>query len=250
MKREVKFASGWLLPRLLWLCAVLLSGCAGAVRADRDAVAVTAVNYTGRELNAVLFIDPQNDQKVAGGPGVDPYSGNGAMCCYALPRRWRPGIQVKLRYDWWTGSSYDRRYETIVRELPPYPTDEPGVLWALFYEDGSVEVLASAVDPGHPQWPGKLKHWPIPSREHRLKLWQMEYDRVARGISYYEELIKGPSAARLEEIWKHLQRYSPNELKGFSGPNDPRFNQAIREEGERALRTRRAWLEQLEKSKP
>ncbi|WP_395140869.1 DUF3304 domain-containing protein [Schlegelella aquatica] len=237
----------WLL--VLGALVTLLAGCASPMPSDHDAVAVTAVNYTGRELNAVLFIDPQST-RVAGGTGADPYGASGAMCCYALPRRWQPGIKVKVRYDWWTGSSADRRYETVEKELPPYPTDEPGVLWALFYEDGSVEVLASAVDPGHPKWPGKVKHWPVPSREYRLKLWQIEYDKVAGLISYYQELMDGLPSAELEETWRFRQKYSPKDLDGFSGPHDPRFKEALQKEGARKLTAAKERLRQMESIKP
>lgn len=237
----------WLL--VLGALVTLLAGCASPMPSDHDAVAVTAVNYTGRELNAVLFIDPQST-RVAGGTGADPYGASGAMCCYALPRRWQPGIKVKVRYDWWTGSSADRRYETVEKELPPYPTDEPGVLWALFYEDGSVEVLASAVDPGHPKWPGKVKHWPVPSREYRLKLWQIEYDKVAHMLPYYEEMARGLSEQERREHWEFYAQRRKERIAGFSGPDDPRFIEMLKRYGAESLQSTQERLKALEKMKP
>lgn len=132
--------------------ALWLSGC-GAGEA-RESVAVSAINYTDRDLNAFLFINPETNAP-AGGTGLSPYEGGGTMCCYALPRHWRPGIRVKLRYDWWTGSSLERNYQYLEVELPRYE-GTPGMLWALFYPDGEVEVIASAVDPGHPEWAGRI----------------------------------------------------------------------------------------------
>ena len=237
----------WLL--VLGALVTLLAGCASPMPSDHDAVAVTAVNYTGRELNAVLFIDPQST-RVAGGTGADPYGASGAMCCYALPRRWQPGIKVKVRYDWWTGSSADRRYETVEKELPPYPTDEPGVLWALFYEDGSVEVLASAVDPGHPKWPGKVKHWPVPSREYKLKLWQIEYDQVANLVPYYREMMAGLSPSKLQKEWELRKKYEPKSLNGFTGFDDPAFGELLRKEGAEALERAQQDMKALERIKP
>ncbi|UZD55072.1 DUF3304 domain-containing protein [Caldimonas aquatica] len=239
----------WLL--VLGALVTLLAGCAGPMPSDRDAVAVTAVNYTGRELNAVLFIDPQST-RVAGGTGADPYGASGAMCCYALPRRWQPGIKVKVRYDWWTGSSADRRYETVEQELPPYPTDEPGVLWALFYEDGSVEVLASAVDPGHPKWPGKLKHWPVPSREYKLKLWQRQYEDALAGIKTFE---RQPQRTQedLEKEWSFYRGFSQemrDRLAAFSGPLDPAFSNFLEQQRQIALETYRRLADQLLRVKP
>lgn len=234
---------------VLGALVTLLAGCASSMPSDHDAVAVTAVNYTGRELNAVLFIDPQST-RVAGGTGADPYGASGAMCCYALPRRWQPGIKVKVRYDWWTGSSADRRYETVEKELPPYPTDEPGVLWALFYEDGSVEVLASAVDPGHPKWPGKVKHWPVPSREYKLKLWQIEYDKVAHMLPYYEEMARGLSEQERREHWEFYAQRRKERIAGFSGPDDPRFIEMLKRYGAESLQSTQERLKALEKMKP
>ncbi len=229
---------------------ILLSGCAaGAIGSPNDSVAVTAVNYTGKDLNAVLFMDPNSD-KVAGGSGADPYGGSGAMCCFALPRKWHAGIKVKVRYDWWTGSSANRKYEILTTEIPPYPTEEPGVLWALFYEDGSVEVFASAVDPGHDKWPGKLKHWPIPSREHKLKLWEQTYKEEGSLIPYYRELIAGVTDEELLKIWNGRARYSKDANKAFAGPTDPKFKEAIKNEAKDDLAYAQQRLRDLETVKP
>uniref|UniRef100_UPI000527DEEF DUF3304 domain-containing protein n=1 Tax=Caldimonas manganoxidans TaxID=196015 RepID=UPI000527DEEF len=239
--------------RWRWILATCLAaaslGCASIGQDERDAVAVAAVNYTGKELNAVLFKDPQTG-RVAGGSGADPYSASGGMCCYSLPRRWRPGIKVQVRYDWWTGSSRNRHYEYIEQELPPYPTDEPGMLWALFYEDGSVEVLASAVDPGHPQWPGRIKHWPIPSRERLLQLWQIEYDKEARLLRYYERMAKGFSDKERREVWDYYSKYWKEKAQGFDGPDDPRFIEMLKRDGRESLESTKVRLEEMRRNKP
>lgn len=235
---------------VLGALVTLLAGCASSMPSDRDAVAVTAVNYTGRELSGFLFIDPSDNKKVAGGPPVTPYSGAGTLCCYALPRKWRPGIQVKLRYTWYHSDARHERPVFLTAELPPYPTDEPGVLWALFYEDGSVEVLASAVDPGHPKWPGKVKHWPVPSREYKLKLWQIEYDQVANLVPYYREMMAGLSPSKLQKEWELRKKYEPKSLNGFTGFDDPAFGELLRKEGAEALERAQQDMKALERIKP
>ncbi|WP_395139887.1 DUF3304 domain-containing protein [Schlegelella aquatica] len=238
----------WLL--VLGALVTLLVGCASSMPSDRDAVAVTAVNYTGRELSGFLFIDPADNKKVAGGPPVTPYSGAGTLCCYALPRKWRPGIQVKLRYTWYHADVREERPVWLTAELPPYPTDEPGVLWALFYEDGSVEVLASAVDPGHPKWPGKLKHWPVPSREYKLKLWQIEYDKVAHMLPYYREMLAGLPPSKLQKEWELRKKYEPKSVSEFVGFDDPGFREMLRKQGGEALARAQQQLKWLESIKP
>jgi Protein of unknown function (DUF3304) len=237
--------SFWMVMALSWVT----SGCAVAASSS-DSVAVTAVNYTGQELNAVLFLDPESTGKVAGGTGAMPYSGSGAMCCFALPSKWRPGIKVKVRYDWWNGSSANRDYQFITAELPPYPTEEPGVLWALFYDDGSVEVFASAVDPGHPKWPGKVKTWPVPSREYKLSLWQIEYEQFSSLVPGYERMAKGLSQAEVDSKWNYFLNYRKKELAGFSGPSDPKFAEYLRREGLDGLERVKERLQALERNKP
>jgi hypothetical protein len=69
-------------------------------------------------------------------------------------------------------------------------------------------------------------------------------------IPYYQELIEGPSADRLKEIWSFRQRRSPEELRGFSGPDDPRFKEALQKEAAEQLRKRYEILESMEKNKP
>ncbi len=237
---------------VLGALVTLLAGCASSMPSDRDAVAVTAVNYTGRELSGFLFIDPSDNKKVAGGPPVTPYSGAGTLCCYALPRKWRPGIQVKLRYTWYHSDARHERPVFLTAELPPYPTDEPGVLWALFYEDGSVEVLASAVDPGHPKWPGKVKHWPVPSREYKLKLWQRQYEDALAGIKTFE---RQPQRTQedLEKEWSFYRGFSQemrDRLAAFSGPLDPAFSNFLEQQRQIALETYRRLADQLLRVKP
>ncbi|PTD94944.1 DUF3304 domain-containing protein, partial [Pseudothauera lacus] len=186
------------------LAALWLAGCE-ATGGRQVAVAVSAINYTEEDLNGFLFINPETNAP-AGGPGLHPYEAGGTMCCYELPQRWRPGIRVKLRYDWWNGSSLKRDYQFLEVELPRYE-GEPTMLWALFYPDGEVEVLASAVDPGHPQWAGRERGWPVPSQAYRLKMWERDMEELRIGE---QGLIRqlGPRTDKdYEESWAIDIRY-------------------------------------------
>ena len=232
----------------LLLCLPVLGNCVEWL--GTESVSVSAINYTGQDLNAFLFENPDDPSKVAGGTGLDPYSGGGTMCCYRLPKRWHKGIKVKLRYDWWTGSSDDRRYQYLTVELPRYPTKEPGMLWALFYEDGSVEVVASAVDPGHEKWPGKIKHWPVPSREYKLKLWQQEYDQRESSARECEKFVNSPTKKDFEEIWTAWAEYEKKAIEGFSGPDDPKFQKSAIERFTHSARSYRKEMKAMEASKP
>lgn len=236
-----------LLLCLIALCAPLLGGCSDTVL--KDAVSVSAINYTGRDLNGYLFENPDNG-KVAGGPGLNPYEGGGTMCCYSLPRKWHKGIKVKLRYDWWAGTSDIRDYQYVTVEVPPYPTDEPGMLWALLYEDGSVEVVASAVDPGHPKWPGKVKHWPAPSREYKLKLWEEERKELHDLEAMFQEAIDNPTSEDFSKDWKYASERHPEDVKKYAGPDDPRFRSYSIQKTREALLNVRTQIGHLEARKP
>lgn len=245
MTLELSTLRQWLC--LLASCVPLLGGCSDL--AGTDAVSVSAINYSGRDLNGYLFEDPDNG-KVAGGPGLNPYEGGGTMCCFSLPRKWHKRIKVKLRYDWWAGSSNVRDYQYVTVELPPYPTNEPGMLWALLYEDGSVEVIASAVDPGHPKWPGKIKHWPVPSREYKLKIWKEELGRLRAEATDYQRIVEKPSHADLESAWKLWNEYEKDATAGFEGPLDRNFEKAVVRRFSQSLRSVQEEISVLEARKP
>jgi len=148
----------------LSIVLALLLPAACARTDDTVGVSVSAINYTDQELNAYLFLSNDGHRKqVAGGEPVRPFEGGGMMCCISLPTHWKPGIKVSLRYDWWQGEDKPRQYITKEFEVPPYPDGQAGTLWALFYPDGSVEVVSSDFAPGHDKWPGKINGGPIPS---------------------------------------------------------------------------------------
>ena len=184
---------------LMALLLLPLSACAE----PKATVSVSAINYTGETLNSFVFSYPDDPTRAAGGPGLHPYEAGGTMCCYSLPKKWRPGIKVKLIYDWWNGSGANRDRKTRIFEIPRYPDREPGMLWAIFYEDGSVEVVASDYDPGHPKWPGKINHWPVPSVEYKRKLWAEEVERTRDTIQNSRDLLAWPEAS--EETKKSAQ---------------------------------------------
>lgn len=229
------------------LAALWLAGCE-ATGGRQVAVAVSAINYTEEELNGFLFINPETNAP-AGGPGLHPYEGGGTMCCYELPQRWRPGIRVKLRYDWWNGSLDARDYQFLEVELPRYE-GEPTMLWALFYPDGEVEVLASAVDPGHPQWAGRERGWPVPSQAYRLKMWERDMEELRLSESGFLSAIEDNSPEALLDAWQTYSEYDAIGVQGFSGPEDPRFIEYKAQRFERAVERTRQRIRQLEASKP
>lgn len=231
------------------LASMLTAGCARSY--DTVGVSVSAINYTDQELNAYLFMSPEGVKKqVAGGEPVRPFEGGGVMCCISLPKKWRPGIKVVLRYDWWQGQDKPRQYINKEFEVPPYPDGQVGTLWALFYPDGSVEVVSSDFAPGHAKWPGKINGGPTPTLEYRRKVWQEDYDQEASLLPHYESLAAGPSAQQLREAWAVMEQYQREKLKGFSGADDPKFKEMMLKRGQDGAHSLRQHLAEMEKRKP
>lgn len=233
---------------LLVLASMALTGCAKT--SGTEAVSVTAINYTDQELNGFLFEQPDDENKVAGGVPVRPFEGAGLMCCFSVPAKWHPGIKVKLTYDWWQGDDKPRKYETKDFELPPYPDGQAGMLWALFYADGSVQVVSSNYSPGHAKWPGKIKGGPVPTLEYRRKMWQLDYDEAK---SFEQEFLepRDESDAGWEKQWESDRRYGEVAvMKSFSGSKDPNYRKHVRQEDKDALVHIQAKIKRLEEIRP
>ena len=230
------------------LASLLPSACART--GDTVGVSVSAINYTDQELNGFIFEQPGDETKVAGGVPVRPFQGAGQMCCFSLPAKWHPGIKVQLEYDWWQGADKPRQYITKEFEVPPYPDGQVGTLWALFYQDGSVEVVSSDFAPGHEKWPGKINGGPTPTLEYRRKVWQEDYDQEASLLPYYESLAKGPSEQQLIDAWKVMAERQSEKLGGFTGANDPKFREMLIERGKDGAISLRQQLAEMEMHKP
>ncbi|MFT3858321.1 MAG: DUF3304 domain-containing protein [Aquabacterium sp.] len=235
----------FLLP-LLMAC-MTLSSCAR--NSGQEAVSVSAINYTDQELNGYLFESLEDKEKYAGGEPVRPFEGGGSMCCFSLPAKWRPGIKVRVRYDWWQGPDAPRKYQQVEREIPPYPDGQVGTLWALFYPDGAVEVVSSEFAPGHAKWPGKVKGWPVPTLEHRRKLWQMDYDEALWFVTSLSKL-RDESEGGWKKKWEDDQTYAPQMVRSFKGYDDPAYRAHTRKADHDALQSARERLQQLQEVRP
>ncbi|MCX7205861.1 MAG: DUF3304 domain-containing protein [Proteobacteria bacterium] len=145
-----------------WVIILALSACRPAeseavgkrVDANSVTVSVDAVNYQ-HDLD-VQYTLKDASNKAVGGAIVGLLEGPGAKnCCTLLPKKWRPGLKYHL--SWEEGSAKEispiRQERTL--ELPRYSA--PGDLYVLFYPNHEVELIASPVEPGHPNWAGREK---------------------------------------------------------------------------------------------
>jgi hypothetical protein len=174
---------------LLLASSLLLAGCSLVQRHDKVGVAISGVNYSDQPITYALS-EPA-DPRSGGAEPIDPFGAGGTMCCFSLPAAWQPGIKVRVRI-------YDTRLTLVkdeVVDLPPYVDGKPGRLWAVHYQDGSVDVLSSEYDPPHAKWPGKIKGWPVPTIEYRRKLVEREIDAAKYSIAVSNKLLSDPNTS-------------------------------------------------------
>lgn len=178
------------------------------------------------------------------------------MCCFTLPKRWRPGIRMNVRSTHWLPKT-DRgdlsEVEKIYTvEVPVYP-EGAGELWVLRTANGTIELVTSNVEPDHPQWPGKLKGWPEPSLEYQRKRWEL-YLGLAKGkVDIYQESLehlKKYTQAHLQNEWDFDKERHRDAIKNFSGPNDPAYAAYKKNSYLEGLQRSEKKLAELMKEKP
>ncbi|WP_083941305.1 DUF3304 domain-containing protein [Pseudoduganella violaceinigra] len=125
--------------------SILISGC----KEEMVSSGIRGFNHTKDRPIYMFTVDGSM------GPDVDPESGGGAVtCCAQLPATWRPGLRVKIKWE------YDRMKEedpqlppqSMELEIPKYGK-RGGSLQVHFYDNHQVKVLVSNCFPGHPFYP-------------------------------------------------------------------------------------------------
>jgi len=154
---------GWLIA----LSIIALSAChpidsASSAKKD-DPNTFTASTYSLNYSSKYFFDYTVYDATVPalpaiGGASVTPLGGGDQGCCIALPKVWRPGLKVLIK---WSNSDRDKTFDEYSREfeIPRYA--EPGNLFVAFYDANDVELVVSRYEAGHPQWPGRIKADPM-----------------------------------------------------------------------------------------
>jgi hypothetical protein len=276
MKKHFSFL---LPPRWAWLagclCLTLLTACA---KTNMASVNIHGVNYTEQEFS-YRVTDPGNKDNHGGGEIVDSFSAGGTLCCYELPRKWRPGILVEIHTIRWLDKPPDQPEKAIEEinethrvEVPKYVDGKPGELWVVRQADGTFAVVSSDYQPDHAKWPGAVKGWPVPTLEYRRKLVdvyiKIEEDSVNKFQDAVTELETAP--ARLAtEAWEfegrdiasfansklnsdtaRRARESRDLLAKFSGPSDPKFIAYLKDEYTKTLQKSKAKLQELKESRP
>jgi hypothetical protein len=164
--------------------ALVLATCAAAAHA----VGIETLNYTARDLNYIAVEAPDDPSNSGGGDGATPFSSGGHVCCFDIPDQWRPGLQVVVLYQL---EPERKGYRRKLVDVPPYAGGEAGDIWLIVHADESVEAVVSNYAPSRPEWPGRVKGYPVPTREYRLKRWEIKLAREKREVAGMEKARSG-----------------------------------------------------------
>ena len=148
----------WFMRLLVFAVAgSALYWCIGTVRAtiraeSLAAVGLTGVHHLGDKFNiADFYVDGYNGSNVGREGG-----GGRTVCCVLLPKKWRPGLSVEVRWsvnDW----SHENRAEIeagndrsiaglgYIARVPVDRYEKAAQLWVHFYAGGKARVLSSEI---------------------------------------------------------------------------------------------------------
>ena len=234
--------------------ASVLVGCAEAKSTVE--VSVHGVNYSGTAFSYYL-VDPGRQENDGVGELIDPFAAGGTVCCFSLPKIWRPGIKVQINETHWLPKLPDGSLPEVKNvhtvEVPRYIDSKPGELWVMRGADGSMSVISSDFQPDHPKWPGSVKGWPIPSLEYQRERWEVdrEHDEavVDAHVTLLNELENSPQK-HARDAWEFAKSRNSKDLKNFSGPDDMRYHAYLKQKYTEGLKRGKLILERLMESKP
>lgn len=243
-------------------CVVLilsmLGACAKSERADdgRVPVAIHGVNHTAQEFTFVLA-DPLDEENVAGGETINAYGAGGAMCCFNLPQQWRSGLKAEVRATIWLDPTPKKKLQSLkkryVLEIPAYEQGKAAELWVLRTGDDEFSVVLSDLQPDHPEWPGKIKGWPVPSVDYRRIIHARSVKEAQSDVDLYEGLLaelKNQPDKHGERVWEYKMVSESKTLKIYSGSKDPAFLAVLRAEYQTGLVEAREQLRRVKAVQP
>ncbi|MCE1241381.1 MAG: DUF3304 domain-containing protein [Azonexaceae bacterium] len=166
MNKSIKFTTFWLLASLF---ALVLAACSSD---EKIGVSYHAYNHTDNSIVSIV---------INGEGGIldaTAHGEGGGVCCVVLPKRWRPGLMVKVKWqldgDWLK----DEQGKEVIRdgkkvfvpgpwkektiEVPNYSYEELnyGNFYIHFFPEDEVKVLVNKY------WAGNKAHpYPYPSDE-------------------------------------------------------------------------------------
>jgi len=232
------------------------TGTASLKSGSSVSVSIHGVNYTADPFEFVV-IDPNDASNTGGGEHVGPFAAGGIMCCFTLPSKWSPGMKVQVRSTHWLPKNekgeLPRVEKVYMVEVPPYASGKVGELWVLRTAGGGIDVVSSDLQPDHPQWPGKIKGWPVPSKTYMFERWNLERENAENTVNVFRRLVaelnKQPKA-KTYDAWNFAKEHNNSEIKGFSGPHDPAYRQFLKKDYAEGLHEAEARLMHVLQEKP
>jgi hypothetical protein len=249
-----------LLPVLAGVMLVLqmLTACAKSERASdgRVPVAVHGVNHTAQEFSFVI-VDPLDKKNGAGEEAITAFGAGGTVCCFKLPKQWRPGLKVEVRATTWLPRTPENVLTSVKRnfvlEIPAYEQGKASELWILRTADDEYSLVASNYQPDHPQWPGKIKGWPVPSVEYQRSMHETYLKEAQSDVDLSERSLADLENRPVEhgrEMWEHRMVSEADALKAYKGPGDAAFLGSLREEYQTVLVAAREKLKRVKAARP
>ena len=133
------------------LAVATLTACASSGLSTRDSdkayfnASIGGVNHTGQYLYGFSV-------NGSFGGNVSEYgAGNAGVCCVRLPRVYRPGLTVDIKYDLTLDDGTKHNWKTK-NGIPVEPYTEPGDVYVHFFPNDQIRVVVSNAGPGsrHP----------------------------------------------------------------------------------------------------
>ena len=253
----------WMIRLRLALAGVVLvlpvlGACVKSQRAadGRVPVAIHGVNYTAQEFGFVL-VDPLDKENAAGEESIPPYGAGGIVCCFNLPRQWRPGLKAEVRATLWILPTPDHGLTSVKKsyalDIPAYAPGKVPELWILRTADNEFSLVASNLQPNHPDWSGKIKGWPVPSLEYQRVIFARYLKEAKSDVNLYESSLADLKKRPLEhgkEMWVQRKVRETEALKAYKGPGDAAYLASLREEYQTGLVEARDKLKKVEAAQP
>lgn len=244
--------------QLIFLGASVI--CGGPTIAAKDKstvdVSVHGVDYSGSDFS--YYIAPENDAgKTGTGELINAYSAGGTVCCVSLPKKWQPGLKLQVRTTHWLPKVPNEPLPEIkdvaMVDIPQYSSGRPGEIWVLRTTEGKIDIVVSNLQPDHPDWPGAVKGWPVPSAEYRRKRWNLykkiEDDNVDLFATALRELTNSP-LEQAKQTWEFAIENDRESIVGFSGPDDPRYIESLKKRYKDGLLRSEQSLRRLMEARP
>lgn len=228
--------------------ALLLCACATPIQKKEKLAGTTirSLNYSAREVAYISVEEPDNPNGGGGGEALNPYGSGGYMCCFAVPSVWRPDFQVVVTYQFYP----EKEYHKALLSVPPYPDGKAGDIWLIVHADESAEAVVSLYGPSRDEWPGKVKGYPVPSREYRLKLWERDVKHTKADLDNSKTSLAEFSLEDAKDYWEFQTKRGEKELQKFTGYDDLAYGEYIKDKHRKSIEFFSKRLDYLLRNKP